>query len=387
LKCVGPVARGGMSRKWTNLSYANVATTSPAAHRIATEWADSLARGGAAEFDAEAEKNGMMPLRAAAASLLSCDLEDICCGSSATGILSSVAWAVMPQEGQNVVSTRASFPSTVYPWNRVSQSTGAEIRLAPYDDNYYTDPEGILSLIDENTAIVTLSHVEYANGQRYDLDKMAEAAHSVGAMLVVDATQSMGMAPIDAYACGADVIVASGYKWLRGSYGAAVAFISPRVRKNLNPGLIGFRSHEDIWDMKSDRLTLPEDASRFEFTTLHFGVSQGLAASIEELVSIGIQEVWEHDLRLADAIIEGALSRGLRVASPTNDDERSAIVSIFPPQGADCSAIVTRLQDEYGILVTNRSGMIRVSPHIDNSSDQIEALFDALDEILRNGGV
>mgnify|MGYP001959669186 FL=1 len=387
MKCVGPVARGGMSRKWTNLSYANVATTSPAAHRIATEWADSLARGGAAEFDAEAEKNGMMPLRAAAASLLSCDLEDICCGSSATGILSSVAWAVMPQEGQNVVSTRASFPSTVYPWNRVSQSTGAEIRLAPYDDNYYTDPEGILSLIDENTAIVTLSHVEYANGQRYDLDKMAEAAHSVGAMLVVDATQSMGMAPIDAYACGADVIVASGYKWLRGSYGAAVAFISPRVRKNLNPGLIGFRSHEDIWDMKSDRLTLPEDASRFEFTTLHFGVSQGLAASIEELVSIGIQEVWEHDLRLADAIIEGALSRGLRVASPTNDDERSAIVSIFPPQGADCSAIVTRLQDEYGILVTNRSGMIRVSPHIDNSSDQIEALFDALDEILRNGGV
>jgi len=387
LKCVGPVARGGMSRKWTNLSYANVATTSPAAHRIATEWADSLARGGAAEFDAEAEKNGMMPLRAAAASLLSCDLEDICCGSSATGILSSVAWAVMPQEGQNVVSTRASFPSTVYPWNRVSQSTGAEIRLAPYDDNYYTDPEGILSLIDENTAIVTLSHVEYANGQRYDLDKMAEAAHSVGAMLVVDATQSMGMAPIDAYACGADVIVASGYKWLRGSYGAAVAFISPRVRKNLNPGLIGFRSHEDIWDMKSDRLTLPEDASRFEFTTLHFGVSQGLAASIEELVSIGIQEVWEHDLRLADAIIEGALSRGLRVASPTNDDERSAIVSIFPPQGADCSAIVTRLQDEYGILVTNRSGMIRVSPHIDNSSEQIEALFDALDEILRNGGV
>ena len=376
-----------MRRKWTNLSYANVATTSPAAHRIATEWADSLARGGAAEFDAEAEKNGMLPLRAATASLLSCGIEDICCGSSATGLLGSVAWAVMPQEGQNVVSTRASFPSTVYPWNRVSQSTGAEIRLAPYDDNYYTDPEGILSLIDENTAIVTLSHVEYANGQRYDLDKMAEAAHSVGAMLVVDATQSMGMAPIDAYACGADVIVASGYKWLRGSYGAAVAFISPRVRKNLNPGLIGFRSHEDIWDMKSDRLTLPEDASRFEFTTLHFGVSQGLAASIEELVSIGIQEVWEHDLRLADAIIEGALSRGLRVASPTNDDERSAIVSIFPPQGADCSAIVTRLQDEYGILVTNRSGMIRVSPHIDNSSEQIEALFDALDEILRNGGV
>ena len=382
MKCADPAAGCGMSVKWTNLSYANVATTSPAAHRIATEWADSLARGGAAEFDAEAEKNGMLPLRSAAASLLSCEIEDVCCGSSATGLLCSIAWAVMPKDRQNVVSTRASFPSTVYPWSRVSEETGAEIRLAQYDENYYTDPDEIISLIDENTAVVTVSHVEYANGQRYDLAVLADAAHAVGAMLVVDATQSMGMVPIDANASGADVIVASGYKWLRGSYGAAVGFISQRVRAKLNPGLIGFRSHKDIWDMKSDRLTLPDDASRFEFTTLHFGVSQGLAASIQELVSIGAEEVWEHDMRLADAIIDAALSRGLRISSPTNESERSAIVSIFPPPGSDCSEIVRRLQDEYGILVTNRSGMVRVSPHIDNSIEQIEFLFEALDEIL-----
>ena len=382
MKCADPAAGCGMSVKWTNLSYANVATTSPAAHRIATEWADSLARGGAAEFDAEAEKNGMLPLRSAAASLLSCEIEDVCCGSSATGLLCSIAWAVMPKDRQNVVSTRASFPSTVYPWSRVSEETGAEIRLAQYDENYYTDPDEIISLIDENTAVVTVSHVEYANGQRYDLAVLADAAHAVGAMLVVDATQSMGMVPIDANASGADVIVASGYKGLRGSYGAAVGFISQRVRAKLNPGLIGFRSHKDIWDMKSDRLTLPDDASRFEFTTLHFGVSQGLAASIQELVSIGAEEVWEHDMRLADAIIDAALSRGLRISSPTNERERSAIVSIFPPPGSDCSEIVRRLQDEYGILVTNRSGMVRVSPHIDNSIEQIEFLFEALDEIL-----
>ena len=63
--------------QWTNLSYANVATTSPAAHRISSEWADSLARGGAAEFDGEAEKEGMMPLREAASKLLSCGIGDV----------------------------------------------------------------------------------------------------------------------------------------------------------------------------------------------------------------------------------------------------------------------------------------------------------------------
>ena len=62
---------------WTNLSYANVATTSPTAHRIALEWADSLARGGAAEFDAEAEKGAMLPLRSATARLLSCEIDDV----------------------------------------------------------------------------------------------------------------------------------------------------------------------------------------------------------------------------------------------------------------------------------------------------------------------
>ena len=108
----------------------------------------------------------------------------------------------------------------MYPWTRVSETTGAEIRLAPYDENHYTDPADILSLIDENTAVVVISHIEYANGQRYDLSRFSEAARSVGALLMVDATQSMGMVPINAPESGADVIVASGYKWLRGTYGA-----------------------------------------------------------------------------------------------------------------------------------------------------------------------
>ena len=122
---------------WTNLSYANVATTSPTAHRIASEWSDALARGGAAEF--EAEKNVMIPLRRATARMLSCGIEDVCVGSSATELLCSLAWAISPPSDSNIVSTRASFPSTVYPWRRVAQESGAEIRLAGHDEDFYTD--------------------------------------------------------------------------------------------------------------------------------------------------------------------------------------------------------------------------------------------------------
>ena len=368
-------------QKWTNLSYANVATTSPKAHEIALEWSDSLARGGAAEFDADAEKNGMIPLRNATSKLLKCPISDVCVSSSATEILCSLAWAIAPKKGANIVSTRASFPSTVYPWKRVAEEFGAEVRLAEHDENYYTKANDIFDLIDKDTAVVTLSHVEYACGQRYNLESFAKAAHDVGALFIVDATQSMGMVPINAQNTGADAIVASGYKWLRGTYGAAVGYIAPSIQ-SLTPGIIGFRSHKDIWNMKAERLELPEDASRFEFTTIHFGAALGLAASIDEITNLGIQKVWERDLELTDILIEGVLEKGLEIASPTNDEERSSIVSIKMPAGFDTREVVRKLQDDYGILVTNRSGFLRVSPHIDNNNKEIDFFLTSLFEIL-----
>ena len=367
---------------WINLSYANVATTSPAAHQTSMEWSDALARGGAAEFDGEAEKNGMMPLRRATARLLSCKVEDVCVGSSATELLCSVAWAKSPPKGSNIVSTRASFPSTVYPWTRVADANGAEVRLADHDSDLYTEPNDIISLIDQDTSVVTVSHVEFSSGQRYDLRKLADAAHSVGAILVVDATQSMGMVPIDAPNSGADVIVSSGYKWLRGTYGAAVGYISPSVLPDMYPGLLGFRSHDDIWDLRAERLTLPRDASRFEYTTIHFGAALGLAKAVDEICDFGIQEVWEHDLKLADKVIDEAKRIGLSIVSPISEEERSAIIGLRMPEGVSSEAIARRLQDEYSILVTSRAGLLRVSPHMDNTTEEVGMLFDALEKLL-----
>ena len=322
-----------------------------------------------------------MPLRRATSSLLSCGVEDVCVGSSATALMSSIAWAVAPSEDSNIVSTQASFPSTVYPWSRAAESSGAEVRLAAHDGDMYTDPSSIMSLINEQTAVIVLSHVEYVNGQRYDLESFSKAAQEVDALLITDATQSMGMVPIDAPNSRVDAMVASGYKWLRGSFGAAVGYVSPRLR-GLNPGLVGFRSHTDMWDMRPDRVVLPQDASRFEYTTLHFGAALGLAEAIKEIDAFGIDEVWEHDLALADLIVSGAKGLGFGIASPTNEAERSAIVSLRPPEGFDSNALASALRDDQGIIVSSRSGLIRVSPHIDNVPEDIARLISALGNVL-----
>ena len=117
-------------------------------------------------------------------------------------------------------------------------------------------------------------------------------------------------------------------------------------------------------------------------TAIHFGAALGLAKAVDEICEIGIQEVWEHDLALADKVIEGANRLGLSIVSSITEEERSAIVSLRMPEGVSSEAIARRLQDEYSILVTSRAGLLRVSPHIDNSAEEVGMLFDALEKLL-----
>ena len=89
-----------------------------------------------------------------------------------------------------------------------------------------------------------------------------------------------------------------------------------------------------------------------------------------------------HDLALADSVKDGAQRLGIEVVSPLSDSERSAIVSLRLPEGVNSEDISRRLQDEYSILVTSRAGLLRVSPHIDNSQADVQSLFEALKHLL-----
>ena len=236
-------------------------------------------------------------------------------GSSATELLGSLAWAVAPEAGTNVVGTALAFPSTIYPWQRVAARTGCQIRLAEGDAGRVR-LDDILGLIDEDTAVVCISHVEYGGGQRFDLASLAAAAHEHGALLVVDATQSAGAIPIDARADALDAVVSAGYKWLCGPFGAAVMYLAPHLQAGLAPGLVGFRSHQDMWDLRADRLDYPPTARRFEFSTMAYGCALGLSRSIEFLLDVGVDGIFEYNRQLADLLIEGLRGRDLEITSP-----------------------------------------------------------------------
>jgi selenocysteine lyase/cysteine desulfurase len=363
--------------KSTYLNAASIALMYKGASEAAVAWQKDLAQNGTLSFDEAAEQNVFSSLHEMFASLIGANPRDIAVGSSFTELVASLAWAMMPGSGENIVGVDVVFPSTIYPWLRVAHTTGCEIRLLGTTD-YYADPEELVGLIDDHTAVVAISHVEFGSGQRYNLQRLAEAAHSHGALLVVDATQSAGAIPIDVSRDGIDILVAAGYKWLCGPFGAAVMYVAPHLQTRFEPGLAGFRSHQDMWDLRADRIQYRNDAGRFEFGTMAYGCALGLAKAIEFILALGSDTIMAHDLELAERLTEGLKRRGAQLLSPSNANERSPIVSARFPGFS--SRTLVDLCKAQGVIVSPRADFVRFSPHLYNGSDDIDHALSVLDQ-------
>ena len=367
------------ANKFVSLNAANVALMYHGAHQAIIEWQDDVALNGSNNFDDNSEETVFGGLHQVASRLINAGPEDIAAGSSATELLCSLAWAISPSKDQNVVSTEIVFPSTVYPWQRVASSTGCEIRLAKEKNNFIHINE-IITLIDQHTAVVCISHVEYGNGQTFDLHLLAEAAHEHGALLVVDATQSAGAIPIDVQACPVDALISGAYKWLCGPFGAAFMYLAPHLQTKLEPGLVGFRSHKNMWDLDASRIDYPQSAQKFEFSTMAFGCAVGLTRAINFLNNVGVENIFQYNRQLADHLIEGLQTRGAVITSPLEDKSRSSIVRAhFDNIGSN--KIIQSLK-RAGVFVSRRGDSIRFSPHLYNSISDIDKALAEIDNIL-----
>ncbi len=356
------------------LNTANVSLMYSKAAELINVWQQDLAENGSNNFDEKSEETVFHTLHEAAGVLINTFPENIAVGSSATELLCSIAWAVSPKKHQNVISTQIVFPSTIYPWKSISNSTGCEIRLVKERENFI-DINDLIQLIDPNTAVVSISHVEYSNGQIFDLELLAEVAHQNGALLIVDATQSAGAIPIDVQKSSVDILVSGAYKWLCGPFGSAFMYIAPHLVDQLDPGMVGFRSHHDMWNLEAGRLEYPEKASKFEFSTMAFGCALGLAESINYINGIGIENIFKHNLDLANYLISGLKKLGAKITSPYKTENQSSIVrAVF--ENIDYDLLIKNLKQSQ-VFVSRRGDSIRLSPHLYNTKSQIDkALFE-----------
>ena len=357
------------------LNAANVSLTYSKAKTANEKWFEDVSLNGSNNFTEKKEESAFDQLHKTAADIVRAEPYEIAGGSSATELLSSLAWSISPKKGENIVSTSSAFPSTVYPWSRVAATTGAEIRLAESKKGFSTT-DAIRSLIDENTSVLCISHTEFSNGYTYDLEILSELSHKKGAILVVDATQSAGAIPIDVKKSRIDVLVAGSYKWLCGPFGSAFMYIRHNLAKRLNPGLVGFRSHKNMWNLDASRLRYNDNTSKFEFSTLAFGCILGLAKSLHYLNGIGIEKIYRYNFFLTDYLIDGLKKADAKIISNDKCKYRSPIITA-KFKNKDSESMINDLRCAK-IFVSQRKEWVRFSPHFYNTLDDIEFVISEI---------
>jgi selenocysteine lyase/cysteine desulfurase len=347
----------------------------------ANAFEDDIRLRGTTGFDEAAETGCLEEARDAAAELLHAERDDVAIVKSATEAFGMLAWWVRPEAGTNVVTIDIEHPSTAYPWLRVARDTGAEARLVQvWDDPGSLSAEAVAAHVDADTSVVVVSYVQYSTGYRFVLRELADLAHEHGALLAVDATQAAGMAPIDVLADDVDIVVAGGYKWLCGPFGAALAWLRPELREQLDPPFVGWRSTVDPYTFDARTMPLAPTARSLEYSTMGYGAAVALGGALRYVLDLGVDRVLAHDQALAARLAGGLERLGATVLTPRDDAHRGGIVTVRYP-GRDGEEVAARLNDA-GVIVSPRFGATRFSLHFFNDEEDVDRALDTLGRIL-----
>jgi cysteine desulfurase/selenocysteine lyase len=340
-----------------------------------------LALRGTAWFDEEQEIFALERARDGAAKLLNASPNAIAIATSMTEALCQVAWWLRPPAGANIVSIDLEFPSVVYPWYRIATETEVEVRLVQArDDPASLSLERLAALVDDDTAVICVSHVQFATGFRFALDDLVSLARAHNALLIVDATQSAGMVPIDVQASGVDVLLAGGYKWLGATFGAAICYLGPAILDEIDPPFVGWRSATNPYALDATRMPLAASAKRLEFSTMSYGAGVALGAAIDYILGLGVERILAHDLALATRLMAGLDVLGATILSPRDEAARAGIVTARFP-GRDGEAVAARL-NAAGVIVSPRFGSTRFSTHHFNHAADVDRALSVLETVL-----
>ena len=319
--------------------------------------------------------NKVEQVRAAAGELINATPNEIAFVKSTAEGISFVANGLKWNAGDNIVTSAVEFPSNMSPWMNV-QSRGAQIRTV-LEENGRIPLENIIEAIDSRTRVVTISAVQFASGFRSDLIELGRWCQKRGVLFCVDAIQALGVLPIDVREMKIDFLSCGGHKWLCAPEGTGIFYCNRELSGHLRPSTVAWRSVKRGADFLRYDLTFHDDARRFEASAYNIAGIYGLGASIELLRKVGIDNISRHVLSLTDRLVEGVREKGYRVISAREEGAASGIVAFTSPTH-DHDQIGQHLEREHRIIIAVRSGRLRVSPHLYNTTEEIDRLIDVL---------
>lgn len=281
--------------------------------------------------------------------------------------------AQMLKDRGPVLTMRDEFPSTTFPW--INQ--GTEIIFVESTNHGYSIDD-IKNVLTPNIKILVTSYVQYCTGFRQDLEELGKFCKENKLIFVVNATQALGIFPVDVKKCNIDFLMFTGLKWATAGYGIGGLYIDRKWLSAENFPFAGWRSVEIPEKMDNISMKLKNEASVIESGCPHFPNIFALGGALKLFNRIGAENVVNRVISLNRFLEEKLLELGIEVIVQKEDKHRSGILIAKIPNPKD---VVGKLS-ERNIIVSARGEGVRISNSIFNNEEDIEKLMLALKEIM-----
>jgi selenocysteine lyase/cysteine desulfurase len=324
--------------------------------------------------------SGAEKLRELAALLVGTNADSIALVPSVSYGIAIAATNVKVEHGQNIIFLYEEYPSNYYAWRELEKHKGAQIRVVKKVDggNWTT---AILDAIDDKTAVVSVPNCHWTDGSFVDLERVGEKTRSVGAALVVDASQSLGAYPLDVDKVQPDFLVSAGYKWLLGAYALGIMYVASKYHESGKPienSWLNRAGSENFSRLVKYRDEFRAGARRFDMGEFpNFALVPMLTVALEQILAWRVENIQNTISILTKMVAENAEKLGYLVEP--EPDRISHLIGVKLPGGIPKE--LNEKLTEASVFISIRGDAIRIAPHLYNSATDIEKLFSVLEQV------
>lgn len=326
--------------------------------------------------------SGSEAARAAFADLVGATADDIAIVAAASYGVSLAAKNLPLAAGSRILVLEEQFPSHVYPWRELAAASDADILTVarPADGDWTA---AILAQLDERVGIAALPHCHWTDGGLIDLVAIGRRCREVDAALVIDGTQSLGALPLDVKAVQPDFLVAACYKWLTGPYSIGFTYVAPHRQDGqpLEHNWIQRRESQDFAGLVNYRDDFQPGARRYDVgERSNFALVPAAKAGLDQIAGWGVDNIQATLAQRNNAIAERALGLGLTSAAPALRAGHFLGLSFADGVPVD---LAERLAQNNVFVSVRGSKSMRITPHVYNTDDDVERLFEVLESVLK----
>jgi selenocysteine lyase/cysteine desulfurase len=325
-----------------------------------------------AEWEFWVERNESA--RAGFARLLRASPEEVAVTTSVSQGVSSLVSALRLDGARNrIVISEYEFP-TVGQIAHAQELRGAEVVHVLPEADGSIPPERFAEAIDERTALVCCTTLSFRTGHRHDLTAIAEAAHAHGAVMLADSYQAVGAVDLDVRTLGVDVVTGGTVKYLLGTAGLGFMWVRGSLLETLLPTQTGWFADEDIFAMSIADYSPHASARRFDSGTPPVPALFAGVAGLSLVEEVGVPAIEAHNAELTAQLTERLGEIGATVVTPSDPARRGPLVCV---RSTDVERLAAELAGD-GIVCSHRDDCLRISVHLYNTSDDVDAVVRGL---------